>query len=93
MQYRLDHTPKGWQLIRSPNGLPPYERVGPAWPTPEAAGRFFDREMAKHLNPSPLRTEPDPALSEAEPGTPLPARPEVVSTAPARAARRKKEAS
>lgn len=56
----IQHTPKGWQLVSSGNGLPPYTKIGPPWPTPREAARFYDMQyMFMRRRVSPLREEAD----------------------------------
>lgn len=58
MEYLIQHTDKGWQVVRSGNGLPPYEKRGPVWPDPKKAREHYDREIGREAI-SPLRDEAD----------------------------------
>jgi hypothetical protein len=69
MELLITRSDRGWQVVASPDGRPPYERRGPAWLTPAEAARFFD-SILTIPKVSPLRTPPElaplaPAALEA----------------------------
>jgi hypothetical protein len=61
-ELRITYEQGGYQVIESANGLEPWAKRGPRWPTPKEAARHFDRELRRSAV-SPLRVEPEVGAS------------------------------
>lgn len=44
-----------YQVVATDDGITNRRKVGPKFHSPRSAALFMDRELSKHLNPSPLR--------------------------------------